>query len=105
MPAMNGNELKEWRESQGMTQSELAVALSVDVMTVSRWEREARAVPPYLSLALETIERQRKTTRGPETSKHTSTTPKLKPLAAKKPGVRAAANGGAKAAKKKARGA
>ena len=55
---MNPDELKTRREALGMTQSELAQELSVDVMTISRWERGARTIPTYLPLALETIERR-----------------------------------------------
>jgi transcriptional regulator with XRE-family HTH domain len=54
---MSGDELKQRRESLGFTQGQLAEALGVDIMTVSRWERGARSIPEYLSLALETIER------------------------------------------------
>jgi len=57
---MEADELKKRREQLGITQEQLAVALSVHVMTVSRWERGERAIPSHLPLALETVERQHK---------------------------------------------
>jgi transcriptional regulator with XRE-family HTH domain len=55
---VNGKELKDYRERIGLTQEQLAEALQVASNTVSRWERDDRAIPPYLHLALETIERK-----------------------------------------------
>jgi transcriptional regulator with XRE-family HTH domain len=57
---MNGDELRQRREALGMTQEQLAQALGVNTMTVSRWERGVRSVPPHLSLALEAIEIKQK---------------------------------------------
>ncbi len=57
---MTGKELKDYREGIGLTQEQLAEALQVASNTVSRWERDDRAIPPYLSLAIETIERNLK---------------------------------------------
>jgi transcriptional regulator with XRE-family HTH domain len=67
MPAMNPDELKDWRKSVGLTQVELAGHLGVEGLTVSRWERGDRAIPSFLPLALETIERNLKKPkrRGP----------------------------------------
>lgn len=56
MPGMNPDELKTRRETLGMTQAQLAEALGVDVMTVSRWERGARPLSPLLPLALKGLE-------------------------------------------------
>lgn len=56
MKAMTSDELKEWREVNGYSQAKLAKALTVDVMTVSRWERGVRSIPPFLGLALRCIE-------------------------------------------------
>jgi transcriptional regulator with XRE-family HTH domain len=52
-------ELKKWRERHGLTQAELARALGVDVVTVSRWERGDRTPAPYLYLALREVARDR----------------------------------------------
>jgi transcriptional regulator with XRE-family HTH domain len=52
---VGGEELKREREKLEMTQQELADALSVHIMTVSRWERGVRAIPAHLSLALEAL--------------------------------------------------
>jgi transcriptional regulator with XRE-family HTH domain len=49
---MKPNELKAWREKNKYSQTKLAKALGVDVMTVSRWERGVYEIPPYLPLAL-----------------------------------------------------
>lgn len=52
---MEGSELREFRESQNMTQEQLAKALSVATNTVARWERGERKIPNHLPLALKTI--------------------------------------------------
>ncbi len=53
---MTNDELKKWREVNGYSQARLAKALAVAVMTVSRWERGVRAIPPFLGLALRWLE-------------------------------------------------
>ena len=53
---MKAKELKQWREANGYSQGRLAKALSVDVMTVSRWERGVRGIPSFLRLALSYLE-------------------------------------------------
>ena len=57
---MTSKELKKWREANGYSQSGLAEALSVHIMTVSRWERGVREIPPFLHLALKYLEMQAK---------------------------------------------
>lgn len=61
---MTGKELKKWRSKHGITQLELAKFLKVSWSAVARWETEARAIPPYLHLALETVARNLKKKGG-----------------------------------------
>lgn len=58
METMTPKDLKKWREANGYSQSRLAEALSVHIMTVSRWERGVREIPPFLNLALKYLETQ-----------------------------------------------
>lgn len=60
---MTNEELKQRRETLGITQDQLAQILGVDMVTISRWERGTRSIPPHLPLALEAIERQHKERR------------------------------------------
>jgi transcriptional regulator with XRE-family HTH domain len=53
---MKPDELREWRQQNGYSQSQLAKVLGVDVMTVSRWERGVREIPSFLHLALAYLE-------------------------------------------------
>jgi len=57
---MNGDELKARRDALDMTQEQLGTELGVAANTIARWERGERAIPPHLSLALETVERNHK---------------------------------------------
>ena len=57
---MEGKELKQKRESLGLTQTELAKLLGVKMNTVYRWESGILAVPKSIELAMETIERNHK---------------------------------------------
>ena len=56
---MTAQELKERRAQIGYSQEELAKALGVHAVTVARWETNARAIPPFLTLALKTLEREK----------------------------------------------
>ena len=53
---MEADELKEARERLGMTPAQLGDALGVGRSTIWRWEQAKRPIPPYLPLALETLE-------------------------------------------------
>jgi|GEM_PF-945673 len=52
---MKPKELQKWRQLNGYSQSQLAEALGVAVMTVSRWETASREIPPFLHLALKSL--------------------------------------------------
>jgi DNA-binding transcriptional regulator YiaG len=52
-------QLKIWRNKNNYSQTQLAKILGVDIMTVSRWERGVREIPPYLHLALECMEKRK----------------------------------------------
>jgi len=75
---MKAHELQKWRMDNGYSQSNLAKALGVITLTVSRWEREDREIPPFLHLALKSlpkkggeIKRGRPATKGSITKKKT----------------------------------
>ncbi len=55
---MRPSELAKWRQKQGLTQKELAEKLGVAENTVFRWEKAMRAIPPFLHLTLECMERK-----------------------------------------------
>lgn len=57
---MTAEDLKKWRSDHGYTQVTLAQALSVHFMTISKWERGVREIPPFLHLALGALECKRK---------------------------------------------
>ncbi|MDQ3132393.1 MAG: DUF1870 family protein [Acidobacteriota bacterium] len=57
---MEGKELKQKRETLGLTQTELADILGVKMNTVYRWESGILAVPKSIELAMETVERNSK---------------------------------------------
>jgi len=57
-------ELKRRRTALGITQAELATVLGVKPNTVARWESGVLAVPAYLPLALETVERKKKAAKA-----------------------------------------
>jgi DNA-binding XRE family transcriptional regulator len=51
----DGKDLREWRETNKLTQDQLADKLKVARNTVSRWEAGTRTIPPYLELALKQL--------------------------------------------------
>lgn len=55
---MTPADLKAWRAEQGLTQPALAALLGIHEVTLSRWERGERDIPPYLHLALEALSRR-----------------------------------------------
>jgi transcriptional regulator with XRE-family HTH domain len=57
-PIMTPSELFKWRNGQGYTQKGLADLLGVDKMTVYRWEKAMREIPPFLDLALRSLEKK-----------------------------------------------
>ncbi len=82
---MTGEELQTWRLKNGYSQSQLARALGVITLTVSRWEREDREIPPFLHLALKSlpkkggeIKRGRPAVKGSKTEKKTKKERKVK---------------------------
>lgn len=56
---MTPQELKHWRATLGLSQMQLAIALSVHLVTVARWETGRQRIPPLLSLALAELARRR----------------------------------------------
>ncbi len=58
MPRLSPDELRAWRDQFGYSQQHLADLLEVAEMTISRWERGVREIPPYLYLALRSLEDQ-----------------------------------------------
>ncbi len=50
---MTPADLKAWRTAQGLTQPALAALLGIHEMTVSRFERGERPMPPYFEITLE----------------------------------------------------
>jgi transcriptional regulator with XRE-family HTH domain len=57
---MEASELQQRREALGMSRDDLAKALQTTAVSVWRWENGERSIPPYLPLALETVERNQK---------------------------------------------
>lgn len=57
---VTGDDLKAFRLKCDHTQQSLANKLGVSRNTVARWERGEVEIPPFLHLALQTLERQLK---------------------------------------------
>ena len=53
-------DLQKKREELGLSREELARELKTTSVSIWRWEKDERAIPPYLDLALETVERRLK---------------------------------------------
>ena len=53
---MTAQELVEWRKKNGYSQIALGKVLGVSNITVFRWEKEMRAIPSFLHLALKYLE-------------------------------------------------
>lgn len=52
---MTSTQIKAWRTRHKVSQERLAQLLTVDPMTVSRWERGIQTAPGFLALALEAL--------------------------------------------------
>lgn len=50
------------RKALGMTQAQLATALGVHQMTISKWERGKTRIPGHVALALDALAAQRQNT-------------------------------------------
>ena len=57
---MKGSDLRAWRKRWNLKQRELAEALGVKNLAVSRWERGERSIPALLPLALKALEHEMK---------------------------------------------
>jgi DNA-binding XRE family transcriptional regulator len=53
---MEPKELRKWREDRGLPRRELAAALGVHLMALAYWEWGKRRIPPFLHLALKTLD-------------------------------------------------
>lgn len=53
---MSSDDLRNWREAHGLSQSDLACRLGVTNITVWRWEHNQRTPPQWLRFALPQIE-------------------------------------------------
>lgn len=53
---MTPKSLKRWRKSYGLTLESMGSLIGVTAVTISRWERDLRKIPPFLHLALKCIE-------------------------------------------------
>ena len=55
---MKPEELREWRRKRKLSQFQLAGLLGVTQEAISHWETEKRKIPPFLDLALKTLEKE-----------------------------------------------
>lgn len=54
--ALSPSKLVRWRKKNGYSQIRLGKALGVSTITVYRWEKGMRGIPPFLHLALKYLE-------------------------------------------------
>lgn len=50
-------QIRDWRKAHSYSQTQLAVALGVEVRTIARWEAGHRTPQPYLRQALLWLDR------------------------------------------------
>jgi transcriptional regulator with XRE-family HTH domain len=53
---VDSRELVEWRERNSCSQDILSMVLGVDIITISRWERDVQKIPSFLHFALKYLE-------------------------------------------------
>ncbi len=63
---MTPSSLRKWRIDRGLTQKGLSDLLGVDRMTIYRWEKAMREIPPFLELALIGLEKGGPRGRNPQ---------------------------------------
>jgi len=61
---MTGSEVRQLRETLGLTQPELAEELGVHPITISRWEREKARVPTAAARLLTILAKAKSSKRG-----------------------------------------
>ena len=54
----DSDSLRAWRKMRRINQRDLAAILGVTHITIARWELGDNSMPPYLHLALESIDRR-----------------------------------------------
>ena len=59
---MDATEIRDWRETRGLSQRELARRLGVSIRVVQNWEYRINRAPAYLGYALAHLD-----TLGPDT--------------------------------------
>jgi transcriptional regulator with XRE-family HTH domain len=58
--SMTGRDFKKIRLAKGYSQAQLAREFDVDVITISRWERQVVLIPRLAELALMSLKPRRK---------------------------------------------
>jgi transcriptional regulator with XRE-family HTH domain len=82
---MTIEELKKWRERNGISQAALGELLQVHSVSVARWETGVHPIPAFLEMALAELERRltaeprpKKTSKRKEVAKDGSKNPRKK---------------------------